>query len=328
MASSRHKHARARALTPRLARLAMPALAATLVTGSIVGSAITGPDPQSSAGATTAVSGPVAAVSDTPAPGNRVEAVSRSAPRVKLTSRPDTKPVATKPATKTDTMPKQKRRPKPEPAPKRVAASEIVDRLFLSTALNVWSGPGEKHTLLDVLPAWSKVPVTGEEKGPWAEISYEGRSRWVNAAYLVEKKPQPQPKPEMRVANGANEISRQPCRSGSTVENGLTSDAVLVHRAVCARFPQIKSYGGLRSDGEHGQGRAVDIMVSGSLGDQVAGWLRERRRALGISELIWSQRIWTVQRNSEGWRGMESRGSTTANHYDHVHVTVHGSAAR
>ncbi|MEP7157788.1 MAG: SH3 domain-containing protein, partial [Chloroflexota bacterium] len=37
----------------------------------------------------------------------------------------------------------------------------------------------------------------------------------------------------------------------------------------------------------------------------------------------WSQRIWSVQRSSEGWRPMADRGSTTANHYDHVHVSVY-----
>ena len=35
---------------------------------------------------------------------------------------------------------------------------------------------------------------------------------------------------------------------------------------------------------------------------------------------------WTVQRADDGWRWMEDRGSTTANHYDHVHVTVYGNA--
>jgi hypothetical protein len=29
-----------------------------------------------------------------------------------------------------------------------------------------------------------------------------------------------------------------------------------------------------------------------------------------------------VERSSEGWRYMSDRGSTTANHYDHVHVSV------
>jgi hypothetical protein len=47
---------------------------------------------------------------------------------------------------------------------------------------------------------------------------------------------------------------------------------------------------------------------------------------MGVSQLIWQQHIWTVQRGSEGWRAMEDRGSTTANHYDHVHVTVYGNS--
>ena len=33
--------------------------------------------------------------------------------------------------------------------------------------------------------------------------------------------------------------------------------------------------------------------------------------------------IWSVERGGEGWRGMSDRGSTTANHYDHVHVTTY-----
>jgi hypothetical protein len=97
-----------------------------------------------------------------------------------------------------------------------------------------------------------------------------------------------------------------------------------VYRAVCAQFPDVSSWGGLRSDGEHGEGRALDIMVSSSsLGDGIADWVRANSQALGVSEVIWSQRIWTVQRGSEGWRPMEDRGSATANHYDHVHVTVY-----
>ncbi len=42
--------------------------------------------------------------------------------------------------------------------------------------------------------------------------------------------------------------------------------------------------------------------------------------------MLWSRQIWTVQRNSEGWRAMKDRGSTTANHEDHVHVTVYGNS--
>ena len=47
---------------------------------------------------------------------------------------------------------------------------------------------------------------------------------------------------------------------------------------------------------------------------------------LGVDYLIYEQRIWTVQRGGEGWRGMSDRGGDTANHYDHVHVTTVGNA--
>ena len=107
----------------------------------------------------------------------------------------------------------------------------------------------------------------------------------------------------------------------------MTPDAIRVHRAVCAAFPEVDSYSGLRSDGEHGEGRALDIMISSSsLGDEIADYARENSGRLGVSEVLWSQQIWTVQRSSEGWRSMEDRGSDTANHNDHVHVTVYGDS--
>ncbi|MFD1824733.1 MULTISPECIES: SH3 domain-containing protein [Mumia] len=119
-------------------------------------------------------------------------------------------------------------------------------------------------------------------------------------------------------------VSGKPCASGSSVESGLTSNAIKVHRAVCAEFPSVTSYGGVRSGdgGEHGSGRALDIMVSGATGDQIADYVRANASRLGVTEVLWAQQIWTTQRASEGWRSMEDRGSSTANHYDHVHVTV------
>ena len=64
-------------------------------------------------------------------------------------------------------------------------------------------------------------------------------------------------------------------------------------------------------------------MVSGDRGQQVADFVRANASELGVSYVIFSQQIWSVERGSEGWRGMEDRGSTTANHYDHVHVTTY-----
>ncbi len=87
-------------------------------------------------------------------------------------------------------------------------------------------------------------------------------------------------------------------------------------------IPEISTYGTLRSDGEHAQGIAVDIMVSGDAAWQVANFVRQNSSRLGVSYVIHAQNIWSVQRNGEGWRSMEDRGSVTANHYDHVHVTT------
>ena len=112
------------------------------------------------------------------------------------------------------------------------------------------------------------------------------------------------------------------------MESGLTPDAIRVHRALCHRYPQITSFLGRRtSSGYHGQGRAVDSMISDSMvGWEIAKWVRANHKSLGAMEVIYRQHIWTVQRSSEGWRSMSDRGSPTANHMDHVHVSVYGNS--
>jgi hypothetical protein len=213
--------------------------------------------------------------------------------------------------------------PKPTATKTRAAAAatppKVTGTKYTTTDLNVWSIP-VVGVLLDVIPKGTKVSVTGKVDGIWAEIVRDGKSRWVKATYLSATKP---------VASTAGTISQAACKSGSAVEDGLTQDAIRVHRAVCAKFPNITSYGGLRagdSGSEHSTGHALDIMVSGSEGREVAEWLKANYTKLGISELIYQQQIWTVQRSSEGWRGMEDRGGATANHMDHVHVSVYGNS--
>ena len=113
------------------------------------------------------------------------------------------------------------------------------------------------------------------------------------------------------------------CTNGTTVASGVSSHIVAIHNAVCANFPEISTYGTFRSDGEHSQGIAVDIMVSGSRGWEIAEFIRANYAALGVNYLIYEQKIWSVDRSGEGWRGMSNRGSATANHFDHVHVTTY-----
>jgi len=211
--------------------------------------------------------------------------------------------------------------PTPETAPEPAPTPTVVGTMYATAALKVRGGPSSDAAELTVVPKGTELGVTGTKDGAWVQVIHDETVAWVNGDYLAAEKP------AAEVAEPAGGISYAPCPSGSDVEDGLTPDAIRVHRAVCAQFPSITNYGGLRGGGgEHAVGRALDIMVSGSLGDAVADWVRANHQVLGVSEVLWSQQIWTVQRSSEGWRPLEDRGSVTANHYDHVHVTVYGSS--
>jgi len=59
-----------------------------------------------------------------------------------------------------------------------------------------------------------------------------------------------------------------------------------------------------------------------ALGTRIAEYLRSNAAALDLYDVIWRQHIFTQERGGEGWRWMPDRGSATANHYDHVHVSV------
>ncbi len=216
---------------------------------------------------------------------------------------------------------------------KKIEIKPVVKDHKYSTAksLNVRTEPKSSAKVLTTLDRGAKVGVTDLDYGEWAEISFKGESRWVTGKYLSDKKPpKPKPKPESKAEPApAGGVSGAPCASGSGVESGLQPDTIKVHRAVCALFPSISRYGGRGGSGEHAAGRALDIMTSNvGTGDQIAAYLQKNASKLGVSEVIWRQRIWTVQRSGDGWRSMPDRGSPTANHYDHVHATTYGSAAR
>ncbi|WP_416957267.1 hypothetical protein ACNKF0_07930 [Nocardioides sp. T5] len=207
----------------------------------------------------------------------------------------------------------------------RQLAKKLDDTVWTTDLLNLWDGPSDKAKKLGVIDALKKVSVTGREQLGRTQVVIDGQSRWVTSDYLSAKKPKPEPKVEAKAAVEAKPAGPSlggVCVNGSAIDAGRAS-LYEIHDAVCANWPSITSYGTWRSDGEHGQGRAIDIMVSGDTGWAVAEFLRANYSALGIEYIIYSQQMWSVERSGEGWRGMSDRGSVTANHYDHVHVTVY-----
>jgi hypothetical protein len=197
---------------------------------------------------------------------------------------------------------------------------EVIGKRYAREAVNVRTKPDMDSKVVTVLDRGAKVTITDAVEGEWRGVVHKGELRWMKADFLVKSKPKPRPRPTSTRPSG---VSGAACASGSGVESGLTSNAIAVHRAVCNAFPSVTGYGGVRGGGgNHGAGRALDIMVSGSTGDAIAAYVRANAARLGVTEVIWAQRIWTTQRASEGWRPMSDRGSATANHYDHVHVSV------
>lgn len=197
------------------------------------------------------------------------------------------------------------------PVPNVAAVEEKIAGLrYATTDIDIHADAKSGSPVLAKVGYGDSVDITGETNGKWAQIMHNDLPRWVEADKISAEEP----------------LGTAPCASGSGVEKGLLPDTIKVHRAICAKFPSIVSYGGIAGRGEHATGHSLDIMISSDVGNEVAAYLQENRAELGVEYLIWRQRIWRPA-TSGAWRGMSDRGGATANHMDHVHVTVYGNAA-
>ncbi|MCA1782456.1 MAG: hypothetical protein ABR500_10000 [Dermatophilaceae bacterium] len=161
----------------------------------------------------------------------------------------------------------------------------------------------------------------------------------------VEKPPPPPPAPKPAAApssspsggssgsgssSGSSSAPRSSGGSGfdwdaayaCSCARGLTQNSLRVLAAVKYSFPGMTNIGGVRPDSmpDHPSGRALDFMTSDrGYGDAIANLVISRAGELNVDYIIWRQRIWMP---SSGWKMMSDRGSFTANHMDHVHVSV------
>jgi len=115
--------------------------------------------------------------------------------------------------------------------------------------------------------------------------------------------------------------------------DNVTPRTRLMRTEILKRFDLRYPVGCYRHDtmGEHPLGRACDFMLSSGgamptpemqrLGDEIAEWAIKNGRKLGVKYVIWKQRIYHMAR--PGWRLMADRGGITANHYDHVHISMY-----
>ncbi|WP_433331814.1 coiled-coil domain-containing protein [Spirillospora sp. CA-294931] len=121
--------------------------------------------------------------------------------------------------------------------------------------------------------------------------------------------------------------------SPSSGMGGVTPRMKKVYDTIDLEFGPFPMIGCVRSTGDpqdHALGKACDFMVttggrmasgtSQTLGDRAAAYAIANADKLGVKYVIWRQRIYDMR--SPGWDSMSNRGGVTANHYDHVHISV------
>lgn len=232
--------------------------------------------------------------------------------------------------------------PSPSSEPSRAKAQPTptaVGQKWTTTRVNVRSAASADQDLMVTLDASIQVGVTGATEDGWTQVITNKGAGWVKSTYLSASKPTPkpqpapatkkaataQPKPAAKKTRASAGVSTAPCSISSSIEPQLKGNARAVYRAVCAAYGgSVSSFGGLRpgDDGDHGTGRAVDIMVSGAPGWKIAKYVQAHARELGVTYVIYEQKIWMAGNPTSQWKTMSDRGGATANHYDHVHVSV------
>lgn len=191
---------------------------------------------------------------------------------------------------------------------------------YATANLNIWNASsGTAHS--GEIARGSAVAVTGKVSGGRAAIVHNGALRWVTASYLSITAPG-----SSGGSTGAGGSLNKGYSSGLDQTNANVKKIV---RHIWATQPAIKTMYGWRRSAtpDHPAGRAVDVMIpsyksNNALGWAIARYYSDHAREFGITYIIFDQKIWSVGRDSQGWRSMASRGNDAANHKDHVHINT------
>lgn len=188
------------------------------------------------------------------------------------------------------------------------AFGAVTGTQYAQAATGIRAQASTEAEKLGELKAGDKIQVTDRTVGDFREVVFEKKVGYVLAGKLGKSAP------------SSNKYTGSTTYSGKSVL-GLRPSAMVVYNAVMAKW-NVPSVGGYRASSlsNHQLGLAIDFMVDRAMGDAIAAFLVANAGTFNIDHIIWRQRIWTPANPT--WRGMADRGSITANHYDHVHVSL------
>lgn len=186
--------------------------------------------------------------------------------------------------------------------------------------LNVRATSAADGEIVGTVSRGAALPTTGVTTSDRTQVIYLNAARWVYTPYVSTSKP----------ADSSLVIPSGITTSGMSQ---LNANAKVVVSHVIATYPKITTIYGWRASSDyssdHPSGRAVDIMIPNWTQAAMAdyGWVIAKDFAANakkyrVNYVIYRQSIYNAAYPERGWRAMEDRGSNTANHYDHVHVSV------
>lgn len=208
---------------------------------------------------------------------------------------------------------------------------------YAQSTLTVRAQASKDAAELGSIKEGDKVSITDKVESGFRQIAFGGKVGYVSNAQLgasAPKKETAAPAPAPAAAKAAPKAASAPSGGSSDSYDGSTEysgpsvlglkpRAMVVYKAVTAKW-SFTSVGGYRANSlsNHQFGGAIDFMTfsDSAKGWQVANYVTANADAFKIDHVIFEQKIWTPYKPY--WRPMADRGSITANHYDHVHVSV------
>lgn len=187
-----------------------------------------------------------------------------------------------------------------------------------------------------------KVNGTLGSTGVWNKVSYNGRVGWVSAAYVrggtsgsiptcgkgtaeVKRTKTPSKSSAVIVARGvapSKDLSSVNPKGASYGPNGgYTPRSAWLKNRIDDKFGMECNTYRAGSASDHSTGNALDCWPgSSSLGYRVTDWVASNADRLQVRYQIFEQANWSIDR--QRWVPMADRGDDTANHYDHIHISM------
>ncbi|MFI5610863.1 hypothetical protein [Amycolatopsis sp. NPDC051903] len=191
-----------------------------------------------------------------------------------------------------------------------------ADRLALSTPTSSTPTSSTVPTTPTTLTTPSTTPTT-----PTTPSTSTPAEKPTLKPSTPTKKPVPKTKPPAPVTAQQTLSAGKAC---SSTLAGAQPNAAQVGNHILTKF-KVGSVGGRAGrsgTSDHPAGLALDFMVDTATGNALADYVLAHQSQFGVTYVIWRQRI----NLGSGWTAMEDRGSPTANHFDHVHVSFKSGA--